>query len=83
MRRHLEIINSCWTLPKNKVLPTLKKFAMDFNKTWYGNNKEFLYLKVFERVREKLFYKKVFPFILLYFLESALTVCIAQPEERR
>lgn len=52
MRRHLEIINSCWTLPKNKVLPTLKKFARDFNKTWYGNNKEFLYLKVFEKPEE-------------------------------
>ena len=52
MRRHLEMINSCWALPKNKVLPAIKKFSRDFNKTWHGDNKEFLYLKVFETPEE-------------------------------
>ena len=52
MRRHLEMIRKCWSLPKSKVLPAIKKFARDFNKTWYGDNKEFLYLKIFEKPEE-------------------------------
>ena len=48
MRKHIKMISRCWDLPKNKVISEIKKFVRDFNRTWYGDNKEFLYLKVFE-----------------------------------
>lgn len=52
MRRSLEMVKGCWRLPKGKVLPEIKKIARDFNRTWYGNHKEFLYLKVFKTAEE-------------------------------
>ena len=52
MRRHLNMIRSYWSLPKDKLIKSLKRFCRDFNRTWYGDNKEFLYLKIFEKPRE-------------------------------
>lgn len=52
MRRHLEMIRSFWNFPKDKLIKSLKRFARDFNRTWYGDNKEFLYLKIFEKPKE-------------------------------
>ena len=52
MRRHLGMIKSYWNLPKDKLIRSLKRFARDFNSTWYGDNKEFLYLKIFEKPNE-------------------------------
>jgi hypothetical protein len=47
MRRHINMIKSLWSLPQNRILAKLKNFARDFNKTWVGDNREFLYLKIF------------------------------------
>lgn len=41
-------ISKMWELPKDRIIPELMKFARSFNKTWFGDNKEFLYLKVFK-----------------------------------
>lgn len=49
MKKHLNMINRCWELPKNRLIPELKKFIRDFNRTWYGDSREFLYLKIFEK----------------------------------
>ncbi len=48
MRRYLQMINKCWDLPRKRVFQEIKKFAREFNRTWYGDSSEFLYLKVFE-----------------------------------
>lgn len=52
MRNHVIMIKKCWDLPKNKLILELKKFVRDFNRTWYGDSSEFLYLKIFERPEE-------------------------------
>lgn len=52
MRKHISMINRLWDVPKNRVIPELKKFMRDFNRTWYGDNREFLYLKVFEKAED-------------------------------
>ena len=48
MKRHLNMVKSYWNLPKDKLIRELKRFSRDFNRTWYGDNKEFLYLKIFD-----------------------------------
>ena len=52
MRRHLGMITRCWSLPKEKVVLEITRFARDFNRTWYGDSKEFLYLKVFKTTED-------------------------------
>lgn len=52
MRRHVKMIKDCWILSKDKLIKALQKFARDFNKTWYGDNKEFLYLKIFNTPKD-------------------------------
>ena len=52
MRNHLNMIKKCWDLPKGKLILELKKFVRDFNRTWYGDSSEFLYLKIFEKPEE-------------------------------
>lgn len=52
MRNHVTMIKKCWDLPKNKLILELKKFVRDFNRTWYGDSSEFLYLKIFEKPEE-------------------------------
>src|SRR5699024_10775010 len=52
MRRHLDMIKSCWNLPKDKLIKSLQRFTRDFNRTWYGDNKEFLYLKIFDHTKD-------------------------------
>lgn len=52
MRRHLEMIKEYWSLPKEKLIRALQRFSRDFNRTWYGDNKEFLYLKIFENPKD-------------------------------
>ena len=46
MLTHYEKVSSLWSVPKERIVPELIKFSRTFNKTWYGNNKEFLYLKI-------------------------------------
>ena len=41
-----------WDLPKERVFPELMKFVREFNRTWFGNNQEFLYMKIFKSTVE-------------------------------
>lgn len=41
-------IKKMWNLSKDRILNELIKFAREFNKTWFGNNSEFLYMKIFK-----------------------------------
>lgn len=52
MRRHVKMVKDCWSLPKDKLIRALQRFSRDFNRTWYGDNREFLYLKIFNTPRE-------------------------------
>ena len=52
IKQQVTTIKKCWDLPKNKLMLELKKFVRDFNRTWYGDSSEFLYLKIFERPEE-------------------------------
>lgn len=52
MRRHVKMIKECWILSKDKLIRALQRFARDFNRTWYGDNKEFLYLKIFNTPKD-------------------------------
>lgn len=52
MRRHVNMIKACWNLPRDKTIQSLLKFARDFNRTWFGDNREFLYLKIFTSSEE-------------------------------
>lgn len=52
MRRHLEMITRCWSLPREKIVLEITRFVRDFNKTWYGDSREFLYLKVFKKIED-------------------------------
>lgn len=52
MKRHLNMVKSYWDLPKDKLIRELKRFSRDFNRTWYGDNKEFLYLKIFDNPKD-------------------------------
>jgi len=52
MRRHVKMIKECWGLSKDKLIRALQRFARDFNRTWYGDNKEFLYLKIFNTPKD-------------------------------
>lgn len=52
MRRHVNMIKACWNLPRDKIIKNLLRFARDFNRTWFGDNREFLYLKIFTSSEE-------------------------------
>lgn len=52
MRESIEMLKKCWKLPNEKVIPELMRFARKFNRTWYGDQTEFLYIKVFNTAEE-------------------------------
>ena len=52
MMKYYNWANKMWELPKEKVVLELSRFAREFNKDWRGNNKEFLYLKIFKTPEE-------------------------------
>lgn len=52
MKRHLNMVKACWNLPRDKIIKSLLNFARDFNRTWIGDNRKFLYLKIFNSSEE-------------------------------
>ena len=52
MKKQVDRVKKLWSLPRNKILLELKKFVRDFNKAWYGDSTEFLYLKIFNTPEE-------------------------------
>lgn len=52
MIKELDKLKKLWVAPKKKFFPEMKKFTRNFNKTWYGNKDEFIYMKVFSNAVE-------------------------------
>lgn len=45
-------VEKMWDLPKERVFQEIMKFTREFNRTWFGNNQEFLYMKIFKSTEE-------------------------------
>lgn len=45
-------LDKMWDLPKTRIVQELIKFAGDFNRAWFGDNTEFLYLKIFKSSKD-------------------------------
>ena len=41
-------VKNMWSLSKERLISEIIKFTRHFNKIWFGDNKEFLYMKIFE-----------------------------------
>lgn len=52
MKNDYEFLNNLWGMSYNKSEVELRKFIMEFNKKWSGDNKEFLYIKIFHTPEE-------------------------------
>ena len=52
MKNDYEFLNSLWGMSSDKSEIQLRKFVVDFNKKWIGDNKEFIYIKVFKTPEE-------------------------------
>ena len=52
MKNDYEFLNNLWGMPSSKSEIEVRKFVVDFNKKWIGDNKEFLYIKVFRTPEE-------------------------------
>ena len=52
MNTYYNKLNKMWDLPKDRIVGELIKFAREFNKTWFGDNTEFLYIKIFKTPKE-------------------------------
>lgn len=49
MKKYINRVKKCWDLPSNKVVIEMKKIIREFNRDWYGDSKEFLYIKLFDK----------------------------------
>ena len=52
MKSDYEFLNNLWSMRPNKSEAELRKFGLDFNKKWMGDNREFLYIKFFKTPEE-------------------------------
>lgn len=52
MKEDYEFVKHSWGRKSVKIIRDLKKFSISFNRTWFGDSREFLYMKVFENAEE-------------------------------
>lgn len=52
MKRDYEFLRTIWNMPNARVEEDLRKFCVEFNRKWMGNNTEFLYIKMFKTPEE-------------------------------
>jgi len=52
MKNDYEFLNNLWNMSPNKSEMELRKFVLNFNKKWMGDNTEFLYIKIFKTPEE-------------------------------
>ena len=52
MKEDIVFLSKIWKMPQDKGLKELQKFCRNFNKKWYGDSAEFLYIKIFNRPEE-------------------------------
>ena len=52
MKNDYVFLSNLWSLAPNKSEVELRRFVVDFNKRWMGDDKEFLYIKIFKTPEE-------------------------------
>ncbi len=52
MKHDYNKLNSLWDAPISKLDLEVRKFAKDFNVRWSGDNKQFIYIKIFKDAKE-------------------------------
>lgn len=52
MKREYELLSRLWEMPVDKIERELRKFVVNFNRRWMGDNKEFIYIKFFKTPEE-------------------------------
>jgi len=52
MRKDYEFFDKLWDMSSKRAELELRKFVNDFNKRWMGDNKEFIYIKLFSSPEE-------------------------------
>lgn len=52
MKKECEFLDKLWDMPAKRAELELRKFIGDFNKRWMGDNKEFIYIKLFRNPEE-------------------------------
>lgn len=52
MKDDYEFLRSLWSLPTNRIEMELRKFIINFNKKWIGDNKDFIYIRIFTTPEE-------------------------------
>ncbi|MCE5221164.1 MAG: hypothetical protein LLF98_07830 [Clostridium sp.] len=52
MKNDYEFLNNLWGLPSNRSEIELRKFVVGFNKRWMGDNKQFIYIRIFKTPEE-------------------------------
>lgn len=52
MKKEYELLSRLWGMKSDKIELELRKFVTEFNRRWIGDNKEFIYIKVFTTPEE-------------------------------
>lgn len=52
MKKDYQFLSKLWDMPSRDAERELKKFLREFNKKWIGDNREFLYIKLFKSPKE-------------------------------
>lgn len=52
MKKEYKFLDKLWDISADKAEIELRKFVREFNKKWMGDNKEFLYIKLFKTPEE-------------------------------
>lgn len=48
MMEQITSINKLWDIPSDRLIMELKKFTRNFNRRWFGDSTEFLYINIFK-----------------------------------
>lgn len=52
MKKDYQFLSKLWDMPSRDAERELKKFLREFNKKWIGDDREFLYIKLFKSPKE-------------------------------
>lgn len=52
MKKDYHFLASLWDMPSKNAERELRKFLIEFNKRWMGDNREFIYIKLFRTPKE-------------------------------
>lgn len=52
MKKDYKFLSKLWDMPSRDAERELRKFLIEFNKKWMGDNREFIYIKLFKSPEE-------------------------------